>query len=155
MKKKPFIAIVLVTLFMLLVLITILTFKSDSAPDFLRPVVQYHLEFMVVIALSGMLVGAAAYYLMSEQVERTQVASRKNVEILLKFLSQDESKVVKKLLNKQGNAMQYELSRLEGLTRLKVHRILSKLERQGIVHIEKIGKVNSVTLAKEILDALE
>ncbi len=152
---RPLIALALVSLFMLLVIVMILTFNADSTPDFLLPVVQYHFELMILIALSGMLVGAAVYYLMSEQVQRKQTTSRKNVEILLKFLNEDERKVVKKLLSKNGNAMQYELSRLEGLTRLKAHRIISKLERQGIVTIERIGKVNSVSLIKEIREAFE
>ncbi|MFH1056625.1 MAG: hypothetical protein V1717_02405 [Candidatus Micrarchaeota archaeon] len=154
-EKKPLVALVFIALFVLLVVVTIFSFNPAYAPDFLLPVVQYHFELMILIAIAGMFVGAAVYYLLSEQVVSTQTQSRKNVEILLKLLSEDERKVVRKLLAGNGKAMQYEISRLDGLTRLKAHRIVYKLERQGIVEIEKIGKVNAITLVGEIKEALQ
>lgn len=154
MKNKPFAAIALVTIFVLVVIVTVLTYSSSSAPEFLAPIVRYHFELMIFLAFIGMFVGAATYYLMTEQVEKKENSNKKNVEIILKFLSHDERKVLTKLLNQNGRAMQYELSRLEGFTRLKAHRVVSKLEGEGIIKVEKIGKVNSIRLVEEVMEAL-
>jgi uncharacterized membrane protein len=152
--NKPLLAVLLIVLFVLAVVVTIVTYNSQSAPESLKPIVKFHFELMILIAVLGVGVGAATFYLMGEQVERKSQESRKNAELLLKFLSGDEKKVVERLLKNDGKAMQYELSRLEGLTRLKAHRIVGKLERQGIVAVEKIGKVNSVRLTEEFRESL-
>ena len=58
------------------------------------------------------------------------------------------------VLDENGKAMQYELAHLQGMTRLKAHRIVSRLESQGIIAVERIGKVNAIKLVEEVRDAL-
>lgn len=154
-KYRPFAAIALVTLFFLVVIVTLLTDNSAYAPAFLKSVVKYHFELMLFLALVGMSVGAVIYYLMTGGLGKKENTNKKNAELLLKFLNHDERKVLTTLLNNGGKAMQYEISRLEGFTRLRAHRIIFRLENEGIIRIEKMGKVNSIQLVEEVKNLLQ
>ena len=50
---------------------------------------------------------------------------------------------------------QYELSYLPELGKLRTHRILVNLERKGVISREKFGKVNKVSLNKELYEVLK
>ena len=70
------------------------------------------------------------------------------------FLNSDEKKVIEMLLENNGKVPQYELSHLPNLNKLKTHRILLNLELKGIIHKERIGKINKIILNKELFEVL-
>jgi uncharacterized membrane protein len=74
--------------------------------------------------------------------------------LFLKFLNASERKVTEKIIENKGNILQSEISRIEGMTRLKAHRTLKELESKGIVTLEKYGKTNRIILNKEIKNIL-
>ena len=49
---------------------------------------------------------------------------------------------------------QSEISRIEGIGKLKSHRILQRLSDRGVIEIEKHGKTNIIRLAKNIRETL-
>lgn len=74
--------------------------------------------------------------------------------IVLRFLNPGERKVAEKLIEGNGQVLQSEISRLEGMTKLRTHRAVRDLERKGIIKIENHGKTNRIILAnnfKEIM----
>jgi len=73
-----------------------------------------------------------------------------NNQLFLKFLNLTERKVVEKLIENKGITLQSEISRMEGMTRLKTHRAVKELERKGIIKIESFGKSNRIILTKDI-----
>jgi uncharacterized membrane protein len=110
----------------------------------------------------GLAVGAMVYYIMSDRTEKiekkikkTKQAAKHNTKIILKFLTTHERKVVEKLLENNGKMRQYELSYLPELGKLRTHRILVNLERKGVISREKFGKVNKVSLNKELYEVLK
>jgi len=74
---------------------------------------------------------------------------------ILKLLNLNEKKVVEKIIENNGSALQSEIGRMDGMTKLKVHRAVKELEGKGIVKLEQYGKTNRIILAKDIKDILK
>jgi DNA-binding MarR family transcriptional regulator len=75
-------------------------------------------------------------------------------KIILKFLNPSERKVVERLIERKGNVLQSEISRMEGMTKLKAHRAVKDLERKGIIKTESYGKTNRIILSKDVKQLL-
>jgi predicted transcriptional regulator len=73
---------------------------------------------------------------------------------ILKLLNLNEKKVVEKIIENKGSALQSEVSRMEGMTKLKTHRAVKELERKGIVKLEQYGKTNRIILSEDIKDII-
>ncbi len=155
--KRILAAIAIVSGFLLLVAALLASYYlgPGQSPDWFRPFIQYHVEFMVALALLGILVGMAIAYLAFEKVEQVSAESKVNAEMMLGFLSADERKAVNYLVQNGGRAYQNEISRIEGMSRLRAHRVVQKLEEKKIVHAERHGKANKLQLADAIFDALK
>lgn len=74
--------------------------------------------------------------------------------IILKFLNLGERKVVEALIEKKGEILQSEISRMEGMTKLKTHRAVRDLERKGIIKRESHGKTHRIILSKDIKEVI-
>lgn len=107
------------------------------------------------IAFIGLLIGTIVYYIMSDKVVQREQSLKKNSKIILNFLTGQERKVIEALLENNGKVQQYELSHLPNLNKLKTHRILANLEQKGIIHKEKLGKINKIVLNKELFEVLK
>jgi DNA-binding MarR family transcriptional regulator len=98
--------------------------------------------------------------IISKLVKKRNSASSKNSiktdykNIILKFLNFGERKVVEKLIEKKGEILQSEITRLEGMTKLKTHRAVRNLEKKGIIKVEKYGKTNRIILSKDVRDII-
>ena len=119
-----------------------------------QPIIHsyYLLPFMAFI---GLLVGTLVYYLMSDKVIQQEQTLKKNTKIILNFLTRQERNVIETLMENGGKVQQYELSHLPNLNKVKTHRILIALEQKGIIHKEKLGKINKIVLNKELYDVLK
>jgi uncharacterized membrane protein len=73
---------------------------------------------------------------------------------ILKLLNLNEKKVIEKIIENKGSALQSEISRMEGMTKLKTHRAVKELERKGIVTPEQYGKTNKILLTKDIKEVI-
>ena len=157
LNKRLLIAIGLVSAFLLMVIALLASYYllPGQAPSWFNIFIQYHVEFMVAIAFVGIFVGIAVAYLAFEKVEEKTVESKINAEMLLSFLSNEEKKTISYLIENDGKAYQNEVSRIEGMTRLKAHRVVNKLAEKLILSIEKHGKANKLKLAEQIYDALK
>jgi uncharacterized membrane protein len=74
--------------------------------------------------------------------------------IILKFLNFGERKVVETLIEEKGEILQSDISRMEGMTKLKTHRAVRDLERKGIIKRESRGKTHRIFLSKDIKEAI-
>ncbi len=123
--------------------------RRDSEPVF------HSFYLLPFIAFIGLLVGTVVYYIMSDKVLQQEHSLKKNTKIILNFLTGQERKVIETLLENDGRVQQYELSHLPNLNKLKTHRILVNLELKGIIHKERLGKINKIILDKELYDVLK
>jgi uncharacterized membrane protein len=75
-------------------------------------------------------------------------------DIVLKFLNAGERKVLEMLIERKDAVLQSEISRMDGMTKLKTHRAVKDLERKGIIKTESFGKTNRITLSKDIKEVM-
>lgn len=113
----------------------------------------------VVISLAGFI-----YYLAYPQINITPVKASNLTpqhvgttptndttspyESIEKTLTEDERKVINTLNLHQGKYLQKYITKEAGLSKLKTHRIVTRLAERGIVTLEKTGNSNTVTLAE-------
>ena len=72
-------------------------------------------------------------------------SKKKKKDLILKGLSKDERKVIK-LLFEQKEAYQSEIREKIGVSKVKMTRVVQKLEEKGLLKIEKLGKKNKIFL---------
>jgi len=70
--------------------------------------------------------------------------------VIQNFLSYNEKKVINKLIEQKGTALQSEISRIESLGKVKTHRAVQDLERKGIISIERYGNTNRLNLSNDL-----
>jgi hypothetical protein len=68
-------------------------------------------------------------------------------ESIEKTLTEDERKVINTLNLHGGKYLQKYITKETGLSKLKTHRIVTRLAERGIISLEKTGNTNTVTLA--------
>jgi len=83
-----------------------------------------------------------------------KIPAREDRNIILKFLNSGERKVVEKLIEKKGEVLQSDMSRIEGMNKLRTHRAVKDLERKGIIKRESHGKTHRIILSKDIKEAI-
>ncbi|HLD18612.1 MAG TPA: winged helix-turn-helix transcriptional regulator [Candidatus Nanoarchaeia archaeon] len=103
----------------------------------------------------GIAVGATVYYLMSQRVEHKSEVAKHNTTALIRFLNPDERNIIDRIIQGNGRALQSELTRELGLSKVKIHRVVDKLKKRGIIFMSKYGKTNSIVLNKDLLEALK
>jgi hypothetical protein len=102
----------------------------------------------------GFILGAAAFYFFTENKKVEYVEVKPNPDAILKLLSEEERKVVSKIAEEGGKALQSEISMLDGMGKVKSHRIIDRLEKRGVIEKEQHGKTNLVKLNKELRETL-
>jgi uncharacterized membrane protein len=100
--------------------------------------------FVPLLGSIGLFIGVLAYYLLSPRFERPAVDKSQ----LLAFLGKDEAIVMKALLDHKGEVPQAEIVRRTGLPKVKVFRILSSLQKRGIVSKEQNRKINIIRISE-------
>jgi uncharacterized membrane protein len=144
--------------FAMLVSVLVFSYTTVMQGGQLNPIssfiMSHHVEFMIVSSFLGIVVGAGVYYLLKEEVAQKSAAVDTSVNLLMKFLSEDEREILVLLSEKEGMTTQAEISKLPGMTRLKAHRLVDKMEKKGLIFVEKYGKVNMIRLVDELKIAL-
>ncbi len=130
-------------------IISFLEERRSEEPSF------YSFYLFPFMGFIGLLVGTIVYYLMADKVTKQDQSLKKNTKIILNFLTGQERKVIETLIENGGKVQQYELSHLPNLNKLKTHRILLNLEQKGIIHKERLGKINKIVLNKELYEVLK
>lgn len=107
------------------------------------------LGFIIVLA------GTLAWYFTGAKMARTETTLKRNTRKILDFLSEEERAAINHLMQTGGSCPQYELAHLPDTNKVKMHRILTKIEEKGIIKRERHGKTNMVVLDKELYDVLK
>ncbi|MEK6973144.1 MAG: hypothetical protein AABW72_03840 [archaeon] len=119
---------------------------------------EEQLDFLIgaipLIVSLAVAIGAGVYYFMSTKIEKKEKTLRDNTDILLKFLNPDEKKVVNKLIENNGRALQAEVTRLPEMSKVRSHRVILKLLDKGVIEKEQMGKTNIIKFKKEIGEGL-
>ena len=92
----------------------------------------------------GAIFGAFALYLL---YEKGQPSKKQDASLALSLMEKDERKVVGRIVEEGGRITQSEVSRIEGIGKVKAHRILERLEKRGVLEREQYGKTNMIKLS--------
>ena len=138
------------------------TILSETAPDvcIIDGVCQHEMQvnflnqLTPIFILGGIVIGAGVFFFMTSKLESKEKDLEKVTNTLIQFLNKDEKKIVEKILKNEGKVFQSEISRIEGIGKLKSHRILQKLSDREVIEIEKHGKTNIVKLAGNVKEVL-
>ena len=83
----------------------------------------------------------------TKEGEITGGTTGNSIDVALRMLQPDERLVVEALIKEGGSMLQKDISRELGLSRVKVHRILVRLLRRGVIEIEEYYNTNKIKLA--------
>jgi len=111
-------------------------------------------EMVPIFIIIGVVIGAVVFFFMSSRLEDKSKNLKKVSDILIQFLAKDEKQVVQKLLDNDGKVFQSEISRLEGVGKLRSHRVIQRLSDRGVIEVEHFGKTNIIRLSKSVKEAL-
>ncbi|MBI5159668.1 hypothetical protein HY992_06115 [Candidatus Micrarchaeota archaeon] len=100
--------------------------------------------------IAGFVIGALAFFFFAEtkKIERVEIKPEK--ENVLTLLEKDERKVVSRIVEEGGRVLQSEISHIEGIGKVKAHRVLERLEKRGVVEKEAHGKTNLVKISRNL-----
>lgn len=119
--------------------------------DYLNSVLSY----MPLVVVLGFVFGIIVSYLYFERKVNVPAPSKDSKKALLSMLNPLEAKVIRKVLENNGEVLQADVSRLEGVGKVKAHRVIDRLLRRGVLEKEQKGKINILRIRKDIKDAME
>jgi len=112
---------------------------------------------IVIIVISAILLlfprlqGIASTESIRPVIEREEPREAENgnkaVEVAMRLLEPDEKKVMEALVAAGGSMLQKDLSHELDFSRVKIHRVLMRLIRRGVVTAEKHFNTNRIEIA--------
>ena len=126
-------AVAIIAVFALGVLFSIFNGEYTADTGESLPLVFY------VLAAASMLTGAMLILLFNWKIKN------QNLKTLLKVLPEDEAKIISALLDEK-RLEQNVLVAESGISKVKVSRVLSKMEARGIIIKKQMGNTNLIKL---------
>jgi hypothetical protein len=153
MKQRPhkdiIISLAILTGFVFIVSLTIYYVEKNHNNGVCGCTVPEPILIMILSSL-GLFVGTLIYYFLSKRHDKERIDNTINAEATLLFLDKDERKVIKSLIKFKGSVNQSQLDNLTGLSRVKVFRILKRLEEKEIIFKEEKGRTFTISLNEKI-----
>lgn len=153
--------------FLLIVLLVLLIYYLPKSVEQGIPVIciedgacqhELYLENIIflipVFIIGGLMLGLVLAYLFFERKVDLPVPSPDRRKAVLSLLPPSERRIVEKIAEKNGEVLQSEISRLEGVGKVRAHRVVERLLKRGVLEKEQIGKTNVLRLRKDVLEAL-
>lgn len=125
-----------------------------SKNPFIFWMVENHLSITIVLILLSGCIGYASSAIIYRQVTTTKKESKRLLEILFLFLSNDEKEIINCLVQNKGMIGQAEIARLPAMNRVKAFRSLQKMQERDLIDITPVGKIRRVSLKENILKIL-
>ena len=120
--------------------------SKGFSPDLPFVIPLSSLLFLCTVLAS--LVGIIYFLVLPEMKNYVSGNGKETIMVVLRTLKPEERKVVGVLDAHGGTYLQKFITKETGLSRLKTHRVVAGLSERGIVHVEKKGNTNEVTLVK-------
>ena len=111
-------------------------------------------EMIPVFIIIGVIIGAVVFFFMATKLDNRKKELQNMTNALVQFLNKDEKLVVQKLFENNGKVLQAEISRTEGLGKVRSHRVIQKLVDRGVITVEHYGKTNIIKLTPAMSDSL-
>lgn len=115
---------------------------------------ENHLSITIALVIISGLIGYLSSTLTYNQITKTKKESKKLIEMLFLFLNKDEKEIMNHLVKNNGSTNQAEISRLQGMNRVKSFRSLKKMQEKNLIDIKSHGKIRKISLKENILKIL-
>ena len=151
--RKPIIAFMIIT-GAYVAIFTVIVFFSIIFTD--KPPEDYRDNFrplgILAIFCFGLFSGGSIflYYFpeIREKIHHKALTTNASpYEVILHVSTSEEVLVVKAIDKLSPKVYQFEISKETGLSRMKIHRIVTRLSERGIINVEKIGKNSQISLS--------
>lgn len=109
---------------------------------------QNHFIFMFLSNILALVFGFISIHFISK---KSQFNKKQKIYLFNQFLSlldSEEKLILEYLIKNNGSSTQYELVKISSTHKVKVHRIIEKFEKKGVIEKQKIGKINKIFLNK-------
>ena len=117
-------------------------FTQFSPERFITSPASFLLLFVGIVSIAG---GMSIYSLIREK----EIKSTKE-HLTSILLTPDEKKIVDEIKRSNGNATQSQIVLKTQLSKVKVHRVINRLESKGIIKKYQYGLTNKIVLEKDI-----
>lgn len=97
----------------------------------------------VVVCLGGL---GSFFLIKTKRIEKITIKERVELKDIVKLLGKDEKRVYDEIIASDGFIFQADLVKKTGYSKVKVSRILDKLEAKGIVERRRRGMANVVVV---------
>ncbi|MCD6590578.1 MAG: winged helix-turn-helix transcriptional regulator [Candidatus Aenigmarchaeota archaeon] len=144
-QKKIVLAMLVISIFVLIVALSSFYVQIQiETGNICGCVIPIYL-FIPLLASIGLFIGTMFYYLLSPKFEKIEK------DVILNLFDSDEKIIVETLIKNHGKATQAKITKSTGLSKVKVHRVLERLENKNVISKKKERKVNIITLNKDLL----
>jgi uncharacterized membrane protein len=109
---------------------------------------------LFLFTMLASVVGVIYFLVLPEMKNYVSGTGKDAASVVLRTLKPEERKVVVVLDSHGGTYLQKYITKEAGLSRLKTHRVIAALSERGIVHAEKRGNTNEVSLVKWFHDGM-
>ena len=140
--------------FILLVVLTLTYIAQEYSPLYECGCAYTLPVIIVLLSCAGIVVGVVTYYILAGKHSREKKKIKRNMKSAYNLIEEDERKILESLVEAKGRLSQSELDKKTGMDRVKVFRLIRKMEGKGILRKEKNGKSNIIILDRGILDLL-
>ncbi len=108
--------------------------------------------WVIIVSLSslGLFVGLATYYILSNSFIKEKKEIEDNLLKFLDILDENNKKVLMCLIENKGELSQSKLTKILESNKVKISRIVARMEEKGIVKKEKNGMTNKLILNDEL-----
>ena len=107
--------------------------------------IQFHTNITLALMVLILLIGLY-FVIFGDKKSKDKKTSKKSTEDLLKGLSPDEKEITKKILEEDGSIFQSALVEKTNYSKVKITRILDRLEGKGVVERKRRGMTNVVII---------
>ncbi len=113
--------------------------------------------WVIIVSMSslGLFVGLITYYLISSSFSKEKKEIKNSLIDFLNILEGDDKKLLKMVIENNGEITQSYLVKKLNFDKVKISRIISKMENKGILEKEKIGMTNKIILNQKLKSLFE
>ena len=105
---------------------------------------------ILLLSSLGVFIGSLSYYLLSSKFVKERKEYSEDINLTLRFLNNDERKIVETVINNKGEINQSKLIKNTDLNKVKVSRIINKLIEKEVITKKVIGKINKIYLHEDL-----
>ncbi len=155
MKRSAFVAIVVILIFVTIVvsieswyLTTHGMMNGPGMGQMMGAMSQASILWLIIVGCVIGIVSVFAYYLTFPEIKSPphEVKDSGSYDVVLRFLKEDEKKVVEVLRNSGNESLQKDIAKQTGLSKIKTHRVIARLAERGVVKAQRHGRTNRIRL---------